>query len=94
MKKITDRDIHVAYHAVDGFTLSYVTGRKRYYRKQYIGYGIKEAKQHFTDYVYAEELRVYGTKTVDGVLAMAVQGLCKGSISAARELVGVPYEKI
>jgi hypothetical protein len=94
MEKITDRDIHIEKHSVDGFTLSYMTDSNLYYCKRYIGYGIREAKRRFKDYVYAEDAKVVRHMTVDDVLVMAVRGLCKGSISAARELVGVPNEKI
>jgi hypothetical protein len=88
MEKITDRDIHIEHHAVDGFTLSYITDSNLYYHKRYIGYGIKEAKRRFKDYVYAEDAKVFRNMTVDDVLVMSVRGLCKGSISSARELVG------
>jgi hypothetical protein len=88
MKKITDRDIRIEKHNVDGFTLSYVTDNNLYYHKRYIGYGIREAKRRFKDYVYAEDAKVFRNMTVDDVPVMPVRGLCKGSISAAREPAG------
>jgi hypothetical protein len=57
MEKITDRDIHIEKHDVDGFTLSYVTDNNLYCHKRYIGYGVREAKRRFKDYVYAEEAK-------------------------------------
>jgi hypothetical protein len=65
MENITDRDISIERHAVDGFTLSYVTDSNLYYRKRYIGYGITEAKRRFKDYVYAEDAKVFRNITAN-----------------------------
>jgi hypothetical protein len=47
MERIKDKDITVTRYAVDGFALSYVTDEGNYYRKRYIGYGIREAKTRY-----------------------------------------------
>jgi hypothetical protein len=54
MEKITNKDIHITFHPVDGFTLSYITDDNRYFKQRYIFYTVREAKKRFKKYVYAE----------------------------------------
>jgi hypothetical protein len=88
MEKMRDKDIAVTHHAVDGFTCSYVTGEGDYYHKLCIGYGVKEAKRRFKDYVYAEDAKIFRNTTADDAPVMPVRGLRKGGVSGARELTG------
>jgi hypothetical protein len=88
MEKIRDRDIVVTRHAVDGFTLSYVTDEGDYYHKRYIGYGVREAKRRFKEYVYEEDSKIFRCMTRDDVLVNALSCICGGGLSTARELLG------
>jgi hypothetical protein len=88
MEKIRDKEIDVTRHAVDGFTLSYITDEGDYYHKRYIGYGIREAKRRFKEYVYEEDSKIFRCMTRDDVLVNALSCVCGGSLSAARELLG------
>jgi hypothetical protein len=88
MEKIKDKDITVTRHAVDGFTLSYVTDEGDYYRKRYMDYGIRDAKARFKEYVYSEDAKIFRCMTRDDVLLDALQGICGGNRTAARELLG------
>jgi hypothetical protein len=87
MEKIRDKDIPVTRHAVDGFTLSYITDGGGYYHQRYIGYGIKEAKRRFKEYIYAEDRKIFRCMPRDDVLVNALSCVC-GSLSAAKELLG------
>jgi hypothetical protein len=88
MEKIRNKDITVTRHAVDGFTLSYVTDEGDYYHKRYIGYSVEEARPRFKAYVYEEDTRIFRRLTREDVLTTALQGICGGSRTAARELSG------
>jgi hypothetical protein len=87
MEKIKDKDITVTRHAVDGFTLSYITDEGDYYHKRYMDYGIRDAKARFKEYVYSEDAKIFRCMTREDVLTAALQGIC-GSREAARELLG------
>jgi hypothetical protein len=87
MEKIEDGDITVTLHAVDGFTLSYCTDEGGHYRKRYIGYGVKEAKRRFKEFVYKEDSKILRCMTREDVLIRALSCAC-GSLSAARDLLG------
>jgi hypothetical protein len=58
MEKITNRVINITPHPGDGFTLSYLSDNNGYFRKQYIGYSVREAKRRFKDYVNQEAKNV------------------------------------
>jgi hypothetical protein len=88
MEKIRDKDINVTYHAVDGFTLSYTTDKGDYYHKQYTGYGIREAKRNFREYIHEKDSKIFRRMTRDDVLVSALSCVCGGNLSAARELLG------
>jgi hypothetical protein len=47
MEKIRKKDIHISFHPINGFTLSYISDNNRYFKHHYIGYGIQEAKTLF-----------------------------------------------
>jgi hypothetical protein len=47
MEKITNKEIHITYHPVDGFTLSCMDNKNRYHKQRYIGYTVREAKRRF-----------------------------------------------
>jgi len=51
MKKITYKDITITRHPVDGYSLSYLSDNGEYYHQRYIGYGIREAKKRFKNYL-------------------------------------------
>jgi adenosine deaminase len=63
MEKIRDKDITVTCHAVDGFTLSYITDEGDCCHKRYIGYGVREAKRRFKEYVYEEDSKIFRCMT-------------------------------
>jgi hypothetical protein len=88
MEKIKDKDITVTRHAVDGFTLSYITDEGDYYHRRYIGYSVEEARPRFKQYVYEEDAKIFRCMTRDDVLIEALRGVCGGSREAARELLG------
>jgi hypothetical protein len=67
MEKIRDKDINVTRHVVDGFTLSYITDEGDYYHNRYIGYGIKDAKRRFKEYVYEEDSKIFRCMSCNGV---------------------------
>ena len=52
--KISNKDIGITIHPIDGFTLSYRTDGNNYFKQRYIGYGIREAKRCFKEHVYKE----------------------------------------
>jgi hypothetical protein len=52
MGKISNNDIHITRHPVDGFTLSYISDSNRYFKQRYIGYTVREAKKRFINYVH------------------------------------------
>ena len=54
MERITNKDIHITNHPVDGFTLSYISDSGKYFKQRYIGYGIQEAKRRFKQLVHEE----------------------------------------
>jgi hypothetical protein len=56
MEKIKNSDIHFYNHKVDGFTLSYITDDNKYFKKRYIGYGIREAKKRFKLFITNSEV--------------------------------------
>jgi hypothetical protein len=90
MEKIRDKDISVTHHAVDGFTLFYVTDEGDYYHKRYIGYSIKDAKRRFKEYVYEEDSKIFRCMTRDDVMVGALRCTCRGNLAAARKLLGEP----
>jgi hypothetical protein len=47
MEQILNKEIHITYHPVDGFTLSYIDNKNRYHKQRYIGYTVREAKRRF-----------------------------------------------
>jgi len=51
MERISNNDIHITRHPVDGFTLSYISDSNEYFKRRYIGYGIREAKKLFKIFV-------------------------------------------
>ena len=51
MEKITNKEISMTFHHVDGFTLSYLANNNRYFKQRYIGYTVREAKKRFKNYV-------------------------------------------
>ena len=57
MERISNNDIDITYHPVDGFTLSYISESNDYYKRRYIGYGIREAKKLFKIFVKEEVKR-------------------------------------
>jgi hypothetical protein len=87
MEKIRSKDIHVTRHAVDGYTLSYITDEGDYYHRRYMDYTIREAKARFKEYVYGEDAKIFRCMTREDVLTTALQGIC-GSREAARDLLG------
>jgi len=54
MERIINRDIFITFHKVDGFSLSYITDNNQYFRKRYIGYGLKQAVKLFKKYIKNE----------------------------------------
>ena len=54
MAKITNNDITMYNHIVDGFTLSYLDEKNRYYKQRYIGYTVREAVKLFKSFVKKE----------------------------------------
>ena len=54
IEKISNRDIDITIHPVDGFTLSYRDSKGRYFKQRYIFYGKREAMRRFKKYVYEE----------------------------------------
>jgi hypothetical protein len=88
MGKIKNKGITVTRHSADGFTLSYLNYEGVYYHKRYTGYGIRDAKARFKEYVYEEDAKIFRCMTRDDVLLDALQGICGGSRTAARELLG------
>ena len=54
MERITHKDIHVQYHIMDGFTLSYIASNYRYFKQRYIGHTLREAKKDFIKYIQQE----------------------------------------
>jgi hypothetical protein len=59
MEKIKYKDIGVTRHAVDGFTLSYVTDEGDYYHRRYMDYDISYARALFRAYVYEEDAKIF-----------------------------------
>jgi hypothetical protein len=57
MERITNNDIHITRHPVDGFTLSYISDSNKYFKQRYIGYSIREAKKRFKNYIKEEEAK-------------------------------------
>ena len=51
MERITNKEIFITIHPVDGFTLSYIDDKNRYFKKRYIGYTVREAKKRFKEFV-------------------------------------------
>jgi len=89
MENIASADISITRHRVDGFTLSYIADNNRYYKDRYIGYGVREAKRRFKEYVYSEMLKEeYPLNSADDVVLQALRCICRGSIAQARELMG------
>jgi hypothetical protein len=62
MELIRNKDITVTRHAVDGFTLSYLTDEGDYYHRRYIGYSVQEARPRFKQYVYEEDSKIFRNK--------------------------------
>ena len=58
MERITNKDINITHHRVDGFTLSYISDSNKYFKQRYIGYSIREAKKRFKKYVKEEEIKI------------------------------------
>jgi len=58
MERITNNDIHITRHPVDGFTLSYISDNNQYFKQRYIGYTVREAKKRFKKYVKEEEIKI------------------------------------
>ena len=54
MEKITYKDIDITFHPVDGFTLSYLSEKKGYFKQRYILYTVREAKRRFKEYLNKE----------------------------------------
>jgi len=54
MEKITNKNIHITFHPVDGFTLSYISDNNRYFKQRYIFYTVREAKKRFKEYLNNE----------------------------------------
>jgi len=54
MKRISDKDIDITIHPMDGFTLSYLSDDNRYFKQRYIFYSKREAKRRFKEYVNTE----------------------------------------
>jgi hypothetical protein len=88
MEKINGKDITVARHNADGFTLSYITDEGDYYHRRYMDYTIGDAKVRFKEYVYSEDAKIFRCMTREDVLIEALKGICGGSREAARELLG------
>ena len=59
IKRIRNKDIDITIHPVDGFTLSYLDSKGRYFKQRYIFYGKREAMKRFKDYVYQEAKKCY-----------------------------------
>jgi hypothetical protein len=55
MERIKNNDISITRHRVDGFSLSYISDNNEYFSRRYIGYGIKEAKKLFKQFVKEED---------------------------------------
>jgi len=55
MERINDNDIDIIRHRVDGFSLSYISDNNEYFTHRYIGYGIKQAKKLFKQFVKEED---------------------------------------
>ena len=55
MERINNNDIDITFHQVDGFSLSYISDNNEYFTRRYIGYGIKEAKKLFKQFVKEED---------------------------------------
>jgi len=54
MERISNNDIHITRHRVDGFSLSYITDNNEYFTRRYIGYGIRQAKNLFKIFIKEE----------------------------------------
>ena len=54
MERISNNDIHITRHPVDGFTLSYISDNNEYFKRRYIGYGTREAIRLFKIFVKEE----------------------------------------
>ena len=54
MEKISNNDIHITRHPIDGFTLSYISDNNEYFHQRYIGYVIREAKKRFKKQIQEE----------------------------------------
>jgi len=55
MARINNNEIFITRHRVDGFSLSYISDNNEYFTRRYIGYGMKEAKKLFKQFVKEEE---------------------------------------
>jgi hypothetical protein len=55
MARISNNEIFITRHRVDGFSLSYISDNNKYFTRRYIGYGIKEAKKLFKQFVKEED---------------------------------------
>jgi hypothetical protein len=53
-ERISNNDIDITRHMVDGFTLSYLSDNNEYFKHRYIGYGVREAKRLFKIFVKEE----------------------------------------
>jgi len=55
MAKISNKEISITRHLVDGFSLSYISDSNEYFTRRYIGYGLREAKKLFKQFVKEED---------------------------------------
>jgi hypothetical protein len=55
MERIKNNAITITRHRVDGFSLSYISDNNEYFTRRYIGYGIREAKKLFKQFVKEED---------------------------------------
>jgi len=55
MAKISNKEISITRHRVDGFSLSYISDNNEYFTRRYIGYGLREAKKLFKQFVKEED---------------------------------------
>jgi hypothetical protein len=88
MEKILNLDIHITRHRMGGFILSYKADTNRYYKRRYIGYGLREATKKFKEYVYSEMIKEDGPRCSEDVVLQALRCICGGNITQARELLG------
>jgi len=55
MGRIKNNEISITRHRVDGFSLSYISDNNEYFTHRYIGYGIRQAKKLFKNFIKEKE---------------------------------------